>query len=43
MADFAPGIPVKTNKGRLMDLPTDVLLTLVRQRHKARRAGEHTC
>lgn len=42
MADFAPGIPNKLNKGRLMDLPTDVLLTLVRQHHKARRAGDHT-
>jgi len=42
MPDFAPGIPNKLNKGRLMDLPTDVLLTLVRQKHLARRAGEHT-
>lgn len=42
MPDFAPGIPNKLNKGRLMDLPTDVLLTLVRQHHKARRAGDHT-
>jgi len=42
MPDFAPGIPNKLNKGRLMDLPTDVLLTLVRQHHQARRAGDHT-
>ena len=42
MADFAPGIPDKLNKGRLMDLPTDVLLTMVRQQHKARKAGLHT-
>lgn len=41
MADFAPGIPKKKYSGSLADLPTDVLLTLVRQRHNARRAGLH--
>ena len=42
MPDFAPGIPNKANKGRFMDLPTDVQLTLVRQHHDARKAGPHT-
>jgi len=42
MPDFAPGIPNKTNKGRFMDLPTDVQLTLIRQHHDARKAGPHT-
>lgn len=42
MADYAPGIPDKSNKGRFMDLPTDVQLTLVRQHHDARKAGPHT-
>ena len=42
MPDYAPGIPVKANRGRFMDLPTDVQLTLVRQHHDARKAGPHT-
>ena len=42
MADYAPGIPDKNNRGRFMDLPTDVQLTLVRQHHDAKKAGPHT-
>jgi hypothetical protein len=41
MADFAPGIPKKNRIGSMADLPTDAILTLVRQRHAARRAGLH--
>lgn len=41
MASFAPGIPKKDRIGSMADLPVDVLLTLVRQRHAARRAGLH--
>ena len=42
MAEYAPGIPYKGYKGNLLDLPTDTVLTLVRQLHRARRAGTHT-
>ena len=41
MPDFAPGIKSKKNIGSLSQLPTDAILTLVRQRHDARRAGLH--
>ena len=39
---YAPGLPFKGYKGNLADLPTDTVLTLVRQLHNARRAGLHT-
>lgn len=35
------GIPQRGYKGHIEELPTDVVLTLVDQLHKARRAGEH--
>lgn len=35
------GIPRHGYKGNLLDLPTDTVLTLVRQLHKAKRAGTH--
>lgn len=41
MADFAPGIKNKRYKGHLSELPIDAVLTMVRQRHDARRAGLH--
>lgn len=41
MPYFAPGIKSKKNMGNLSQLPTDTILTLVRQRHAARRAGLH--
>ena len=40
--EYAPGIPFKGYKGNLLDLPTDTVLTLIRQLHNARRAGPHT-
>ena len=42
MADYAKGLPDKRYKGHLSELPTDTVLTLVRQLHNARRAGKHT-
>lgn len=39
--DFAPGLPSKTDKGNPSRLPIDTILTLVRQRHDADRAGLH--
>ena len=41
MKEYAPGIPYKGYKGNLLDLPTDAVLTMLLQRHKAKRAGEH--
>ena len=41
MSYVAPGIKSKHNISSLSQLPTDVLLTMVRQRHNARRAGLH--
>lgn len=41
MPNFAPGIPKKMRLGNLSELPVDALITLVRQRHNARRAGLH--
>ena len=35
------GIPQRGYKGHIEELPTDVVLTLVDQLHKARRAGTH--
>ena len=35
------GIPNRKNFGNLLTLPTDVVLTLVRQRHDAKRSGLH--
>ena len=42
MPEYAPGLPKKYRLGNLSDLPTDTLLTLIRQVHNARRAGKHT-
>lgn len=39
--DFAPGLPKKDRIGTLPDLPVDSIITMVRQRHDARRAGLH--
>lgn len=41
MPDFAQGLPDKNNKGNAAALPLDTVLTLVRQLHKAKRAGTH--
>ena len=40
-ADFAPGLPSKNDRGNTQRLPLDTILTLVRQRHNADRAGLH--
>ena len=39
--EFAPGIQDKRYLGHTSEIPTDVVLTLVRQLHNARRAGKH--
>jgi bifunctional non-homologous end joining protein LigD len=39
--EFAPGIKDKRYLGHTEEIPTDVVLTLVRQLHNARRAGKH--
>ena len=39
--NFAPGIKDKRYLGHTEEIPTDVVLTLVRQLHEARRAGRH--
>ena len=41
MPDQAKGIPDRKNYGDLQSLPTDQILTLVRQLHKADRSGRH--
>lgn len=38
---MAVGIPDRSNKGNMATLPTDTVLTLIRQRHDARRSGLH--
>lgn len=38
---MALGIPDRRNIGNMSTLPTDVVLTLIRQRHNARRSGLH--
>ena len=40
-ADYAPGLPSRENRGNPQRLPLDTILTLVRQRHNADRAGLH--
>lgn len=39
--EYAPGIRDKRYLGHTSEIPTDVILTLVRQLHDARRAGRH--
>lgn len=39
--DFAEGLPSKYEQGDLSTLPVDEIVTLVRQRHNARKAGLH--
>lgn len=39
--DYAEGLPSKENYGNLSTLPVDDIITLVRQRHNARKAGLH--
>lgn len=39
--DYAPGLPSRDNYGDIGILPVDDVATLVRQRHKADRAGLH--
>ena len=41
MKEYAPGIPYKGYKGNLLDLPTDAVLTMILQHHRAKRAGDH--
>lgn len=41
MTQSAKGIKDRANYGDLSSLRTDIPLTLVRQRHRARRAGDH--
>ena len=39
--DYAPGLPSRDKYGDIGILPVDDVATLVRQRHKADRAGLH--
>lgn len=41
MPQSAPGIPNRKNVGNMTTLPTDALLTLIRQRHDAKRSHLH--